>query len=113
VGRTARAGRSGVSVSLAGEDERKIVREVVKKARNPVKSRLVPNEILDKYRIRVAAIQADIDLIVKEEWEEKSMDFVENQANRVERMLQGDKSANSSRTWFQTKKEREAEKGKL
>nr|CAD7425366.1 unnamed protein product [Timema monikensis] len=42
VGRTARAGRSGVSVSLAGEQERKIVKEVVKNARHPVKSRVIP-----------------------------------------------------------------------
>lgn len=43
VGRTARAGRAGVSVSLAGEAERKLVKQVVKKARNPVKSRLIPS----------------------------------------------------------------------
>ena len=42
VGRTARAGRSGVSVSLAGEAERKLVKKIVKKSRNPVKSRLIP-----------------------------------------------------------------------
>ncbi|KAG5869008.1 hypothetical protein JTB14_019946 [Gonioctena quinquepunctata] len=35
VGRTARAGRAGVSVSLAGEKERKIVKEVIKRAKKP------------------------------------------------------------------------------
>ena len=43
VGRTARAGRVGVSVSLAGEVERKIVKEVIKKAKNPVKMRIIPS----------------------------------------------------------------------
>jgi len=42
VGRTARAGRCGVSVSLASDAERRIVREVIKKARNPVKNRVIP-----------------------------------------------------------------------
>lgn len=42
VGRTARAGRSGISVSLAGENERKIVKDVIKNATNPVKSRVIP-----------------------------------------------------------------------
>lgn len=42
VGRTARAGRAGVSVSLAGENERKLVKQVIKGARNPVKSRVIP-----------------------------------------------------------------------
>jgi ATP-dependent RNA helicase DDX27 len=41
VGRTARAGRVGVSVSLAGEGERRIVKDVIKKATNPVKMRII------------------------------------------------------------------------
>lgn len=42
VGRTARAGHGGVSVSLAGENERKILKEVVKAAKQPVKQRIIP-----------------------------------------------------------------------
>lgn len=42
VGRTARAGRSGRSVSLVGESERKILKEVVKSAKNTVKARVLP-----------------------------------------------------------------------
>lgn len=64
VGRTARAGRSGVSVSMAGEAERKIVKEIVKKANNPVKARLVPTEILMKYKKKLAAIEPDINNII-------------------------------------------------
>jgi ATP-dependent RNA helicase DDX27 len=113
VGRTARAGRSGVAVSLAGEAERNIVRQVVKKARNPVKSRLVPHDILEKYRTRVAALQEDVENILKEEWAEQNMAFAENQANRAEKILKGDKKPSGpDRTWFQTKQERKAEKGK-
>jgi ATP-dependent RNA helicase DDX27 len=41
VGRTARAGRVGVSVSLAGEGERRTVKDVIKKASNPVKMRII------------------------------------------------------------------------
>lgn len=41
VGRTARAGRVGVSVSLAGEGERRTVKDVIKKATNPVKMRII------------------------------------------------------------------------
>ena len=42
VGRTARAGRSGRSVSLVGESERRLLKEIVRVAKNPVKSRVIP-----------------------------------------------------------------------
>ncbi|KAH0623411.1 hypothetical protein JD844_031680 [Phrynosoma platyrhinos] len=42
VGRTARAGRAGRSVSLVGEEERKMLKEIVKSARAPVKARVLP-----------------------------------------------------------------------
>ena len=52
VGRTARAGRSGRAVSLCGESERKMLKEIVKQANNPVKSRMVPpgnEQLSEKY----------------------------------------------------------------
>ncbi|KAL1115185.1 hypothetical protein AAG570_007216 [Ranatra chinensis] len=42
VGRTARAGRSGVSVSLVGEKERSTLKKIIKNAKTPVKARIIP-----------------------------------------------------------------------
>lgn len=42
VGRTARAGRAGRSVSLVGEEERKMLKDIVKSAKTPVKARILP-----------------------------------------------------------------------
>ena len=42
VGRTARAGKVGRSVSLVGETERKMLKDIVKKAKTPVKARVLP-----------------------------------------------------------------------
>lgn len=42
VGRTARAGRAGRSVSLVGEEERKMLKDIVKTAKTPVKARILP-----------------------------------------------------------------------
>jgi len=41
-GRTARAGRSGVAVSLVGEQDRKLMKQVAKSATNAVKARIIP-----------------------------------------------------------------------
>ncbi|XP_072389207.1 probable ATP-dependent RNA helicase DDX27 [Diabrotica undecimpunctata] len=111
VGRTARAGRAGVSVSLAGEKERKIVKEVIKRARNPVKSRVIPPDILEKYRTKIESLEPQVTEILQEEYEERVLSKAENQANRAEKLLKGEKD--QVRPWFQTKKQRKEEKEKL
>lgn len=60
VGRTARAGRAGISVSLAGEKERKIVKDIIKNAENAVKNRIIPPEIIDKYKKKLASLEPEI-----------------------------------------------------
>ncbi|GJQ66047.1 hypothetical protein Trydic_g4135 [Trypoxylus dichotomus] len=111
VGRTARAGRGGVSVSLAGEQERRIVKEIIKRATNPVKSRIVPSEILDKYKSKLEQLEPKIEQILNEEREERLLSKTENQANRAEKLLKGE--TEEKRPWFQTAKERKLEKNKL
>ena len=48
VGRTARAGYSGFSISLVGENDRKILKEAVKHA--PFSHRVIPVSAIEKYR---------------------------------------------------------------
>lgn len=110
VGRTARAGRAGVSVSLAGEQERKMVKEIIKRARNPVKSRVIPPDIVDKYRGKLERLEPEIVHILEEEHAERLLAKAENQANRAERMLHGDVQ---DRPWFQSTKQRKEEKERL
>ncbi|VEN57793.1 unnamed protein product [Callosobruchus maculatus] len=111
VGRTARAGRAGVSVSLAGESERKIVKEVIKNARNPVKNRIIPPDVLEKYRNKLEKLEPEIAEILQEEYNERQLSKVENQVNRAEKLLKGE--AEEKRPWFQTKKQRQEEKNRL
>lgn len=110
VGRTARAGRLGVSVSLAGEQERSLVKEVIKQAVKSVKNRIIPPDVIEKYNQKLQSLEPDVEKILEEEKNEKEIAKIENQANRAEKLLQGvdDKS---QRSWFQTKKERLKEKG--
>lgn len=60
VGRTARAGRAGISVSLADERERKLVKDIIKSAETPVKNRIIPPEILEKYYNKMEALEPEI-----------------------------------------------------
>lgn len=111
VGRTARAGRVGVSVSLAGEQERSLVKEIIKNAKNPVKNRIIPPDIVGKYNKKLQSLEPDVENILEEERQERELAKIENQANRVERLLKDEKDTGEQRSWFQTQKERKEEKG--
>ncbi|KAL9702065.1 hypothetical protein quinque_005583 [Culex quinquefasciatus] len=112
VGRTARAGKAGVSVSLAGELERKIVKDIIKNAVNPVKNRIIPNEIVEKYRKKVQALEEEIENVLQEEHAEKLLRQTEQQLSKTENKLKGI-SNGPSREWFQNSHERHQEKERL
>ncbi|KAH8355064.1 hypothetical protein KR093_004596 [Drosophila rubida] len=111
VGRTARAGRAGISVSLAGEKERKIVKDIIKNAESSVKNRIIPPEIIEKYRNKLTGLEPEIQNILDEEQAERQLAKTEQQLSKTERKLLG--QPNERRTWFQTKQQRENEKARL
>ena len=107
VGRTARAGRSGRSVSIASEKERKMVKEIIRRAREPVKSRAIPPEIVEKYRSKVKSIEIDVKNIIQEEDAERQIASLTNKTNRLQKDLNATEHAGlPARFWFQSKKEK-------
>ncbi|XP_055951190.1 probable ATP-dependent RNA helicase DDX27 [Argiope bruennichi] len=110
VGRTARAGRIGRSVSMVGEKERKLLKEIVKEAKNPVKHRIVPLEIVSKYQEQLKSLEDDISRVMKEEKEDKELHAVEKNVKKVETMISKNAESDPKRTWFQTAAERRKEK---
>jgi len=110
VGRTARAGRAGRSVSLAGEGERKMVREIVKRARDPVKSRTVNADIQTKYKAKLTKLEDDVNLVLEEEKADRELAKCENRAGKLQNQLAG---SEDDRRWFQTKQQRKEEKQAL
>ncbi|RLV98742.1 hypothetical protein DV515_00010408 [Chloebia gouldiae] len=114
VGRTARAGKAGRSVSLVGEEERKMLKEIVKTAKTPVKARILPQDVILKFREKIENLEKDIYAVLCLEREEREMQQSEAQINKAKKQLEtGKKEAGSEsleRSWFQTREERKKEK---
>jgi len=105
VGRTARAGKTGRSVSLVGESERKLLKQIVKFAKTPVKSRVVPAEVINKFREKLNGLESEIGEVLKMEANEKKILSTENQVNKAEKILKGEE--NAKRVWFQKRIDRQ------
>ncbi|XP_070758517.1 probable ATP-dependent RNA helicase DDX27 [Enoplosus armatus] len=106
VGRTARAGRSGRSVSLVGESERKMLKEVVKSAKSSVKARVLPPEVILKFRDLISKLEKDVEAVMKLEREERELAASEAKLSVAQKRLDGSASCQSQRVWFQTQQER-------
>ncbi|KAK3574830.1 hypothetical protein QTP86_018420 [Hemibagrus guttatus] len=111
VGRTARAGKVGRSVSLVGESERKMLKEIVKKAKAPVKARVIPQEVILKFRDLIEKLEKDVYAVLRLEKEEKEMVQSEAQINAAQkRLTQKSDEKQPERSWFQTHEERKKER---
>ena len=101
VGRTARAGKSGRSVTFATEQQRKLVKEIVKSSRTPVKSRIIPTKVIDKFAGKIAKVEPDIARVVEEERAEREIAKLENRANKMQNDL---KNGPADRAWIDNPK---------
>ncbi|XP_019365280.1 PREDICTED: probable ATP-dependent RNA helicase DDX27, partial [Gavialis gangeticus] len=114
VGRTARAGRAGRSVSLVGEEERKMLKEIVKTAKTPVKARILPQDVILKFREKIETLEKDVYAVLRLEREEREMQQSEAQINKAKQQLekgnQEKVDKEPERSWFQTREERKKEK---
>ncbi|KAF5917439.1 hypothetical protein HPG69_017330, partial [Diceros bicornis minor] len=109
VGRTARAGRAGRSVSLVGEEERKMLKEIVKTAKAPVKARILPQDVILKFRDKIEKMEKDVYAVLQLEAEEKEMQQSEAQINTAKRLLEKGKEAPNhepERSWGKKKRKK-------
>ncbi|XP_032560424.1 probable ATP-dependent RNA helicase DDX27 isoform X1 [Chiroxiphia lanceolata] len=114
VGRTARAGKAGRSVSLVGEEERKMLKDIVKTAKTAVKARILPQDVILKFREKIENLEKDIYAVLCLEREEREMQQSEAQINKAKKQLETGKKETGGesleRSWFQTREERKKEK---
>ncbi|VDD75742.1 unnamed protein product [Mesocestoides corti] len=112
VGRTARASNSGRAVSLAGEADRKLLKEIVKDAPCPVKARVIPQEVIARFNARIAKVKPFMEEILATELEEKELNAAQVQLAKAEQlMLHNGKDQSVPKpkrsNWFSEKREAE------
>ncbi|PRP88897.1 hypothetical protein PROFUN_00365 [Planoprotostelium fungivorum] len=108
VGRTARAGADGRSISLAGEKDKALLKRIVKRAKDKVKQRILPPQDVQFWRDRIADMEVEIKTVLSEEREEKEMRHAERDASRAVNMLKHEEEimARPKKTWFLSEREK-------
>jgi ATP-dependent RNA helicase DDX27 len=115
VGRTARAGRKGISCTIAAESDRKIVKAAVKAARAhgaQVRPRTIVTKDADAWQKRCDELADDVEAVLKEEKEEKAINQTEREITRAENVVkfEDEIKARPKKTWFESEKEKLAAK---
>ncbi|TFK30462.1 ATP-dependent RNA helicase drs1 [Coprinopsis marcescibilis] len=114
VGRTARAGRKGKSVTLVGEADRKLLKAAIKHAvgEDQVRQRVVDASVVQKFSDKLESFKSEIEAVLKEEKEEKHIRRAEMELSKGENMMKHEEEIFSrpARTWFQSNKEKEKSK---
>jgi len=108
VGRTARAGKQGRSISLVGESEWKILKMIIKASKTSCKTRTLATEVVTNFKTKLNEYESKVKKIIDMENEEAALAAIENQVNAAKNKLE--QGPNEKRGWFQTKYERELEK---
>eukprot|EP01133_Synstelium_polycarpum_P014555 gene14555-17201_t len=107
VGRTARAGEMGRACSFVCDGDRKILKDIVSRAKAKAKSRVVAKESLEHWRDRIDEMAEDIKSIIKEELKEMDIRKAEREILKAEKLLtekakDAAKNADMDKTWFNT-----------
>ncbi len=123
VGRTARAGCGGRSITLVADDRRKIMKEVLKseakkvvdsngntvhQTNNQILSRTVPSGVLATYAAKITSFEDQIASFLEEEKQRMKLEALTRDTERAENLLAHADEIQSrpARTWFQSKAEK-------
>ncbi|TFY80122.1 hypothetical protein EWM64_g3896 [Hericium alpestre] len=111
VGRTARAGKKGRSVSLVGEADRKMLKAAIKHAaaEDQVRHRTVGQDVVARWATKLESLKDDIAGVLQDEKEEKQLRQAEMELKKGQNMIEhGDEIySRPARTWFQTGKDKQ------
>ena len=83
VGRTARIGNTGRAVSLIGENDRALFKEVIQNSTNPVHKRTIPDAVLELAQKSLDDVAEKVELILEQEREEKEIENLDKAISRT------------------------------
>eukprot|EP00798_Chlamydomonas_sp_ICE-L_P004052 gene4052-14138_t len=109
IGRTARAGAGGQSVTFIEDSDRGLVKEVVKRTKAQMQQRVVPPQSIEQWQAKLESLTHSIASVIHAERMEKEMRQAEMAANKMQNMMDHEdeiKSRPKRRTWFQTEREK-------
>ncbi|KAJ9542593.1 hypothetical protein OSB04_029099, partial [Centaurea solstitialis] len=108
VGRTARAGRSGYAVTFVTDNDRSLLKAIVKRAGSKLKSRIVAEQSITKWSQIIEQMEDQVALVLREEREEMALRKAEMEADKAENMIthRDEIFSRPKRTWFVTEKEK-------
>lgn len=108
VGRTARAGQGGLSITLVGEVDRKLLKAVLKNSTAPVKQRSIPSSVITAYRKKFEALTPAVTDCLYREQQEKLLDKADREASRAINLIEhaSEISSRPKKQWFQSTKEK-------
>lgn len=117
VGRTARAGRTGRSCTLAAEPDRKVVKAAVKSGKAQgaqIRQRTVDPSDVDEWHERVEGLTQDVEDVLREEKEEKVLQQVDRDLTKADNIVKyaDEIKARPRKTWFESEKDKEASRDK-
>ncbi|PSC68971.1 DEAD-box ATP-dependent RNA helicase 28 [Micractinium conductrix] len=108
VGRTARAGAKGRALTFIEDDDRTLLKEVIRRTGVQVQQRTVQQAATDTWQAKIEKLEPQVDAIIWQEREERALRKAEMEVQKATNMLEHEDEikARPPRTWFQTEKQK-------
>lgn len=88
VGRTARIGNQGLAISLIGEEDREIMRNVIQNSSNPVHKRTIPEKVLQDCQEQLDSTEELLIEMMENEKEEREFEIAEKTIQRAKEIVE-------------------------